>query len=99
MKFCEQRGTFWRANVVFGIGDGLFAREHAWWGAGLAFLLTRFRAVRRPAAMKTEFMKYPNVFRSEEGMKKVMPFSMVGILISIVVLVILLQKFILRAAA
>lgn len=42
--------------------------------------------------MKTEFMKYPNVFRSEESMNKVMPFGMVGILISIVVLVILFAE-------
>jgi archaellum biogenesis protein FlaJ (TadC family) len=42
--------------------------------------------------MKSEFMKYPAVFRSKDGMMKVMPYGMVSILISIVVVVVLYAK-------
>jgi hypothetical protein len=43
-------------------------------------------------SMKAEFRKYPNVYRSEEGMMKVMPIGMVAILFSIVVVAILYAK-------
>src|SRR5215475_3144361 len=43
-------------------------------------------------AMKTEFMKYPNVYRTKESMMKVMPFGMIAILASIVVVAILYAK-------
>jgi hypothetical protein len=42
--------------------------------------------------MKTEFAKYPNVYRPKDEMMKVMPFGMIGILISIVVVAILYAK-------
>jgi hypothetical protein len=42
--------------------------------------------------MKTEFMKYPNVYRPKDEMMKVMPFGMVAILIGIVVVAILYAK-------
>jgi len=43
-------------------------------------------------SMKTEFMKYPNVYRRKEEMMKVMPYGMVAILIAIVVIAILYAK-------
>jgi hypothetical protein len=43
-------------------------------------------------AMKTEFEKYPNVYRPKDALMKVMPFGMVGILISIVVVAVLYAK-------
>jgi hypothetical protein len=39
--------------------------------------------------MRTEFMRYPAVYRSAEAMKRVMPFGMVGMLLSMVVLAVL----------
>jgi hypothetical protein len=42
--------------------------------------------------MKSEFLKYPNVYRSNEGMMKAMPFNMVAILISIVTVAVLYAK-------
>src|SRR5258705_4576758 len=43
-------------------------------------------------SMKTEFMKYPNVYRPKDEMMKVMPYGMVAILIAIVVVAILYAK-------
>ena len=43
-------------------------------------------------AMKSEFMKYPNVYRSQDSMMKMMPYGMVAILISIAVLAVLYAK-------
>jgi hypothetical protein len=42
--------------------------------------------------MKREFAKYPGVYRPEDRMMKVMPFGMVAILVSIVVVAILYAK-------
>jgi hypothetical protein len=42
--------------------------------------------------MKKEFAKYPGVYRAEEKMMKMMPFGMVAILVSIVVVAILYAK-------
>ena len=39
--------------------------------------------------LKTEFMKYPAVYRSQEGMKRVMPSGMAAMFVSIVVLAVL----------
>jgi hypothetical protein len=39
--------------------------------------------------LKTEFMKYPAVYRSKEGMMKVMPAGMAAMFVSIVVLAVL----------
>jgi hypothetical protein len=39
--------------------------------------------------LKTEFMKYPAVYRSQEGMKRVMPSGMAAMFVSIVVLTVL----------
>lgn len=43
-------------------------------------------------AMKAEFLKYPNVYRSQDAMMKVMPYNMVGILISIAIAAVLYAK-------
>jgi hypothetical protein len=39
--------------------------------------------------LKTEFMKYPAVYRSSEGMKRVMPAGMAAMFVSIAVLAVL----------
>jgi uncharacterized membrane protein YidH (DUF202 family) len=36
--------------------------------------------------LKNEFLKYPNVYRSQEGIKSVMPVGMVFMFVAIVVL-------------
>jgi hypothetical protein len=43
-------------------------------------------------SMKTEFMKYPNVYRPKDEMMKVMPYGMIAILIGIVVVAVLHAK-------
>lgn len=43
-------------------------------------------------AMKTEFLKYPNVYRPEKEMMKVMPVGMIAILVGIVVFAVLYAK-------
>jgi hypothetical protein len=61
-------------------------------GATLAYFVYGFAMFAALPSMKTEFKKYPNVYRTEESMMKVMPFGMIGILISIVVVAILYAK-------
>jgi len=39
--------------------------------------------------LKTEFAKYPAVYRSQESIKTVMPYGMVGIFLSVLVLTVL----------
>ena len=43
-------------------------------------------------SMKTEFMTYPNVYRPKDEMMRVMPCSMIAILVAIVVVSILYAK-------
>jgi hypothetical protein len=61
-------------------------------GAAVAYFAYGFAMFAAWPSMKTEFKKYPNVYRSEESMMKVMPYGMVGILVSIVVIAILYAK-------
>jgi hypothetical protein len=61
-------------------------------GATVAYFVFGFVMFAALPVMKTEFMKYPNVYRSRESMMKVMPFGMVAILISIVVVAVLYAK-------
>ena len=61
-------------------------------GATVAYFVYGFVMFAAWPSMKTEFMKYPNVYRQKDEMMKVMPFGMVGILISIVVVAILFAK-------
>jgi hypothetical protein len=61
-------------------------------GAVVAYFAFGFAMFAALPAMKTEFRKYSSVYRSEEGIKKFMPYGMVAILISIVVVAVLYAK-------
>jgi hypothetical protein len=61
-------------------------------GATVAYFVFGFVLFAALPAMKSEFMKYPHVYRSRESMMKVMPYGMVAILVSIVVVVVLYAK-------
>ena len=61
-------------------------------GAMVAYFAYGFATFAAWPSMKTEFMKYPNVYRRKEEMMKVMPYGMVAILIAIVVIAILYAK-------
>jgi len=61
-------------------------------GATAAYFVFGFIMFAALPAMKSEFMKYPNVYRPRESMMKVMPFGMIAILVSIVVVTILYAK-------
>ncbi|MBI2678963.1 MAG: hypothetical protein HYX28_09290 [Candidatus Koribacter versatilis] len=61
-------------------------------GATVAYFACGFILFAALPAMKSEFMKYPNVFRAQDSMMKVMPFGMVGILLSIVVVAVLYAR-------
>lgn len=58
-------------------------------GATVAYFAFGFALFAALPGMKCEFMKYPNVYRSQDSMMKLMPFGMVAILISIVVVAVL----------
>ena len=61
-------------------------------GGTVAYFAFGFALFAALPAMKSEFMKYPNVYRSEQNMMKKMPFGMVAILVSIVVVAVLYAK-------
>jgi hypothetical protein len=61
-------------------------------GATVAYFVYGFVMFAAWPSMKTEFMKYPNVYRPQADLMKVMPYGMVGILISIAVVAILYAK-------
>ena len=61
-------------------------------GATVAYFVFGFIMFAALPAMKSEFMKYPNVYRSHDGMMKLMPYSVVAILTSIVVVAVLYAK-------
>ena len=61
-------------------------------GATVAYFAFGFILFAALPAMKSEFLKYPDVYRSREAMMKVMPYGMVGILISIVIVAVLYAK-------
>ena len=58
----------------------------------VAYFVYGFAMFAALPAMKTEFLKYPNVYRPKEEMMKVMPFGMIAILVGIVVVAILYAK-------
>ena len=64
----------------------------AFLGATVAYFGCGFAMFAALPRMKSEFLKYPNVYRSNESMMKVMPYNMVAILISIVVAAVLYAK-------
>jgi len=61
-------------------------------GATVAYFAFGFAMFAALPAMKVEFMKYPNVYRPQDKIMKVMPYGMVAILISIVVVAVLYAK-------
>jgi hypothetical protein len=61
-------------------------------GAMVAYFVYGFALFAAWPSMKTEFMKYPNVYRPKDEMMKVMPYGMVAILIAIVVVAILYAR-------
>jgi len=61
-------------------------------GATVAYFAFGFALFAALPAMKTEFMKYPGVYRSQESMMKVMPYGMIAILVAIVVVTVLYAK-------
>jgi hypothetical protein len=62
-------------------------------GAALvAYFIYGFAMFAAFPAMKTEFLKYPKVYRAKEEMMKMMPFGMVAILGGIVLVAILYAK-------
>jgi hypothetical protein len=61
-------------------------------GATVAYFAFGFAMFAALPAMKREFMKYPGVYRSEKAMMKVMPWGMVAILVSIIVVTVLYAK-------
>ena len=61
-------------------------------GATVAYFVFGFALFAGIPQMKSEFMKYPNVYRPQDSMMKVMPYGMVAILISIVVVAVLYAK-------
>jgi hypothetical protein len=61
-------------------------------GAMAAYFVYGFAVFAAWPSMKTEFMKYPNVYRPKDEMLKVMPYGMLAILIAIVVAAILYAR-------
>ena len=61
-------------------------------GAMAAYFVYGFAMFAAWPSMKTEFMKYPNVYRPKDEMMKVMPYGMIAILIAIVVVAILYAR-------
>jgi hypothetical protein len=58
-------------------------------GATVAYFAYGFAMFAAWPSMKTEFEKYPSVYRPKDEMMKVMPYGMIAILIAIVVVAIL----------
>jgi hypothetical protein len=61
-------------------------------GAMVAYFVYGFAVFAAWPSMKTEFMKYPNVYRPKDEMMKVMPYGMLAILIAIVVVTLLYAR-------
>jgi archaellum biogenesis protein FlaJ (TadC family) len=61
-------------------------------GATVAYFAYGFVTFAALPSMKNEFMKYPNVYRPRAELMKVMPYGMVAILISIVVVAVLYAR-------
>jgi hypothetical protein len=58
-------------------------------GAFVAYMAMGFALFAALPAMKGEFMKYPNVYRDEASMMKLMPMGMVAIFVSILAVAML----------
>jgi archaellum biogenesis protein FlaJ (TadC family) len=71
----------------------------AFLGATVAYFVYGFAMFAALPAMKTEFEKYPNVYRPHDGIMKYMPYGMFAILISIAVIAVLYAKIYPRGGA
>ena len=58
-------------------------------GATIAYFAYGFAMFAAWPSMKSEFKKFPNLYREEKDMMKLMPFGMIAILISILTVAIL----------
>ena len=61
-------------------------------GAMVAYFVYGFAMFAAWPSMKTEFLKYPNVYRPKDEMMKVMPYGMIAIFIAIVVVAVLYAR-------
>jgi len=61
-------------------------------GAMAAYFVYGFAMFAALPTMKTEFMKYPNVYRPKDELMKVMPYGMIAIFVAIVVVAVLYAK-------
>jgi hypothetical protein len=61
-------------------------------GAVVAYFAYGFAVMGALPGLKTEFKKYPNVYRSQDAMMKVMGYGVIAILISIVVAAVLYAR-------
>jgi hypothetical protein len=64
----------------------------AFFGGAVAYFACGFIIFAALPVMKAEFLKYPNVYRPQEDMMKIMPYNMVAILVSILVVAVLYAK-------
>jgi hypothetical protein len=64
----------------------------AFLGATIAYFVSGFAMFAVLPGMKSEFLNYPDVYRSQGRMMKFMPYNMVAILMSIVVVAILYAR-------
>jgi hypothetical protein len=64
----------------------------AFLGATVAYFAAGFALFAALPGMKSEFLRYPSVFRSQESMNKVMPYNLVAILVSVAVTAVLYAK-------
>jgi hypothetical protein len=60
--------------------------------AMVAYFVYGFAMFAAWPSMKTEYMKYPNVYRPKDEMMKVMPYGMIAIFVAIVVVAVLYAK-------
>ena len=58
-------------------------------GAFVAYFIVGGITFTMVPSLRNEFMKYPAVYRSQEGVKRVMPFGMLAMLIAIMALAVI----------
>jgi hypothetical protein len=64
----------------------------AFLGATVSYFVSGFILFAALPGMKTEFLRYPGVYRTEDGMRKLMPYNLIGILVSVAVVAVLFAK-------
>ncbi len=60
--------------------------------ATVAYFVSGFILFAALPGMKTEFLRYPGVYRTDDGMRKLMPYNLIGILVSVAVVAVLYAK-------